>query len=69
MYHYVYKLEHIETKEFYVGSRTSKLHPSLDVYLGSMKTWKPDKTKLKKTRIIREINIDEVRIINKVQLI
>lgn len=49
MYHYVYRLDHIETKEFYIGSRTSKKHPSLDNYLGSMKTWKPDKTKLKKT--------------------
>ncbi len=48
MYHYVYRVEHIETKEFYIGSRSSKKHPSLDSYLGSMKTWKPDKTKLKK---------------------
>ena len=48
MYHYVYKLEHIETKQFYIGSRTSVKHPSLDSYMGSMKTWTPDKTKLKK---------------------
>lgn len=48
MYHYVYKLEHIETGEFYIGSRSSKKHPTLDSYLGSMKTWKPDKTKLRK---------------------
>jgi hypothetical protein len=48
MYHYVYKLEHIETKEFYFGSRSCKMHSSLDNYLGSMVTWKPDKTKLKK---------------------
>jgi hypothetical protein len=48
MYHYVYKLEHIETGEFYIGSRSSKKHPSLDNYLGSMKVWNPDKTKLKK---------------------
>jgi hypothetical protein len=46
MYHYVYRLEHMETKEYYIGSRTSKSHPSLDPYLGSMKTWKPDKNKL-----------------------
>lgn len=51
MYHYVYRLDHIETGEFYIGSRTSKVHPSLDNYLGSMVTWKPDKTKLKKTVI------------------
>jgi hypothetical protein len=48
MYHYVYKLEHIETGEFYIGSRSSKRHPTLDNYLGSMKIWKPDKTKLRK---------------------
>ena len=49
MYHYVYRIENIETGEFYIGSRSSKKHPSLDNYLGSMKVWKPDKTKLKKT--------------------
>lgn len=48
MYHYVYRIEHIETNEFYIGSRTSNVHPTLDSYLGSMKTWKPDKSKLKK---------------------
>ncbi len=46
MYHYVYRVEHIETSQFYIGSRSSKLHPSVDNYLGSMCTWKPDKTKL-----------------------
>ena len=49
MYHYVYKLEHVETGEFYIGSRSSKKHPTIDSYLGSMKVWKPNKTKLKKT--------------------
>ncbi len=48
-YHYVYRLDHIDTGEFYFGSRSSKYHPSVDTYMGSMKTWKPDKTKLKKT--------------------
>jgi hypothetical protein len=46
MFHYVYKIEHITTGEFYIGSRSSKVHPSLDNYLGSPKTWKPDSTKL-----------------------
>jgi|LauGreDrversion4_2_1035121.scaffolds.fasta_scaffold96061_1 hypothetical protein len=49
MYHYVYKLQHIETGEFYIGSRSSKNHPTMDTYMGSMKTWKPDKQKLIKT--------------------
>jgi hypothetical protein len=50
MYHYVYKLELPETGEYYFGSRTSKVEPTKDVcYLGSMKSWKPDKKKLSKT--------------------
>ena len=53
MYHYVYRVEHIETGEYYIGSRSSKVHPSIDSYLGSMKTWNPDKTKLRKI-ILRE---------------
>lgn len=48
MYHYVYRLEHIETGEFYIGSRSSKVHPTLDGYMGSMYVWKPDRTKLRK---------------------
>jgi hypothetical protein len=52
MYHYTYKLELPETKEYYFGSRTSKVEPENDIYyLGSMKTWKPDKKKLVKTII------------------
>ena len=53
MYHYVYKLEHMETREFYIGSRSCKCHPSMDSYKGSMLTWKADKNKLIKT-IIKE---------------
>lgn len=57
MYHYVYKLEHTETLEYYIGSRSSKLHPTMDNYMGSMRTWKPDKTKLSKT--ILEMNFSD----------
>jgi hypothetical protein len=41
----------METMEYYIGSRSCELHPSLDPYLGSMKTWNPDKSKLIKTII------------------
>jgi hypothetical protein len=51
MYHYVYRLDHLETNEYYFGSRSSEMHPSLDPYMGSMKKWKPDKAKLRKTTI------------------
>ena len=49
MYHYVYRLDYEETGEFYFGSRTSNVHPTLDCYLGSMVKWKPNKSKLIKT--------------------
>jgi hypothetical protein len=48
MYHYTYKLTLPSTKEYYFGSRSCKVHPLLDKYMGSMITWKPDKTQLKK---------------------
>jgi hypothetical protein len=49
MYHYVYQITHIETGSFYIGSRSSKIHPTLDSYMGSMAVWKPDKSKLTKS--------------------
>jgi len=49
MYHYCYKLELKESGEYYFGSRTSKVEPKYDNYMGSMKTWKPNKSKLIKT--------------------
>lgn len=52
MYHYVYKLVHIDTGEFYYGSRSCKCKPSDDVkYKGSMVAWKPNKDKLTKYMI------------------
>lgn len=53
MYRYIYKLIHIKTGEYYIGSRTSNVHPTLDGYMGSMKTWKTDKHNLLK-EIIKE---------------
>jgi hypothetical protein len=48
-YHYVYRLELPETGEFYFGSRTCKCNPIEDNYMGSMRTWNPEKSKLVKT--------------------
>lgn len=59
MYHYVYKLVHIETSEFYIGSRSCECHPSVDSYLGSMQTWKPDKNKLIKIILKDDFNSRE----------
>lgn len=60
MYHYTYKLELPETKEYYFGSRTSKIKPIHDVhYMGSMKSWRPDKKKLIKTIIREDFNSRE----------
>lgn len=47
-YHYVYKLTEPITHEFYYGVRTCNCKPSSDSYMGSMVTWKPDKTILEK---------------------
>lgn len=52
-FHYVYKLTHPNTGEFYYGVRTSSCKPSSDSYMGSMVTWKPDKSILKK-EILKE---------------
>jgi hypothetical protein len=57
MYHYVYKLVENTTGEFYFGSRSCNCHPSLDNYMGSMRTWKPNKNNLVKT-IIKDSFID-----------
>jgi len=50
--HYVYRIEDITTGEFYWGVRTCKCEIKDDSYMGSMKTWKPNKDNLIKTNII-----------------
>ena len=57
--HYVYRLEHLDTKEYYIGSRTCEVHPTLDSYMGSMLSWKPDKKRLKKTIILSDFKSRE----------
>lgn len=49
MKHYVYKLEDIKSGEFYFGSRTCHTNIEDDDYMGSPKTWKPNKQNLQKT--------------------
>ena len=49
MKHYVYFIEDPVTKEFYIGVRSCKCEIKDDPYMGSMSTWKPDKSKLVKT--------------------
>lgn len=56
MYHYTYKLELPETGEYYFGSRSCSVEPIKDTYMGSMKSWKPDKSKLIKTIIKDDFN-------------
>ena len=65
MYYYVYKLVDLETNEFYIGSRSSKVDPNIDNYMGSMKTWKPDKTKLSKFIIQSFNNIKDMEELEK----
>ena len=40
MFHYTYLIKDIETDEFYIGVRSSKIKPELDSYMGSMLGWK-----------------------------
>lgn len=75
-YHYTYKVTLEETGQFYIGVRSSKLEPELDVkYKGSMVSWKVDKKLLKKEIIEvydsrEEANEDEFQLIEieKIQL-
>lgn len=48
MNYYIYRVTHIDTGEFYIGSRQCECDPENDSYLGSFKTWQPDTLKLKK---------------------
>jgi hypothetical protein len=50
-FHYVYKLTNPNSGEFYYGSRTCKCNPADDTYMGSMVSWKVDKSKLVKELI------------------
>lgn len=48
MYHYVYLITDLSTNEFYIGSRSCKVHPTVDPYTGSMSVWKPNKNNISK---------------------
>jgi hypothetical protein len=48
MKHYVYKIEDKKSCEFYFGSRTCQTNIEDDDYMGSMKTWKPNKKNIQK---------------------
>lgn len=48
MFYYVYKLTCRVSNEYYFGSRGCKVDPTIDNYLGSMKSWRPIKENLHK---------------------
>jgi len=54
--YYVYKVTHIETGEFYIGSRGCDCSIFEDSYMGSYYTWKPDIKKLIKEIIATGFN-------------
>lgn len=60
MKHYVYKLTDKFTNEFYFGSRTCKCEPIYDSYMGSMKTWKPNKNNLVKEVVKSDFSTREL---------
>jgi len=47
-YHYTYMLTLEGSEEFYIGVRSCRCEIKDDNYMGSMVTWKPDKSKLTK---------------------
>ncbi|MCK9574694.1 MAG: hypothetical protein WC979_00090 [Candidatus Pacearchaeota archaeon] len=59
MIHYVYKVTDIETGQFYIGSRSTKLNSELDDYLGSWKVWKPKVANLRKEILKDDFNCRE----------
>jgi hypothetical protein len=68
--YYVYKIEHIETGEFYIGSRGCICVPEEDKnYLGSMYVWKPDKNKLTKTILFKDFKTRESAVLKEAELI
>ena len=59
--HYTYKLTHKNTSEYYIGSRTCNGSAYDDVsYMGSMVSWK-----VNKTHLIKEILNDDEKIIRR----
>ena len=69
IYHYVYKLTEESTGNFYYGSRTCRCEPHMDSYMGSMRTWKPNKKLLKKQIIKSDFFSREDAILEESKLI
>jgi len=63
MYHYIYKMTDPNTGEFYIGRRSSKVKPELDVtYRGSMLSWSKEDN-FDKSILIKEILIKDIETI------
>ena len=70
MHFYIYRLDHLDTGEFYLGSRKCKCLPIDDIgYMGSMIKWKPDKTRLVKTVIYTEFETYEHLLLTETEII
>ena len=63
MYHYIYKMIDPNTKEFYIGRRSSKVKPELDItYRGSMISWTIEEN-FNKDILIKEILVKDIKAI------
>lgn len=67
--YYTYRLDNPITKEFYFGSRSCSCKIEEDIYMGSMKTWKPNKEDLVKTILKSNFRKRETCIKHEVKLI
>lgn len=68
--HYTYRIDDIETNEFYIGSRSCDGSVENDFeYMGSMVVWKPNKKQLKKTILNSNFLSREDAILEEINLI
>lgn len=67
--HYTYRIEDIETGEYYIGSRSCVGKAEDDDYMGSMRVWKPNKENLKKIILNDKFSNREEAIAEEVKMI
>ncbi len=61
MYHYIYKMTDPNTDDFYIGRRSSKIKPELDItYRGSMSSWTIEEN-FNKEILIKEILVKDIK--------
>ena len=61
MYHYIYKMTDPNTGEFYIGRKSGRTEPELDItYRGSMISWAKEEN-FDKSILIKEILVKDIK--------